>query len=221
MAHSRAGRLIAGLTPAVLAGATPAVAHGFGQRYDLPLPLSLYLVGAGATVALSFAAAVLFFAPGTAPHALPQRVWRSQRLGRSAAGAAGALAAAVFVFVLTVGFVGPQNPVKNLLVVTVWIIGWVGIAFASAFLGHVWRILNPWDTLFASAERLYGLARPGGTLGLGLRYPAPLGAWPAVALFIGFAWAELIWAGRDVPAQLASLVLAYSLLTWTGMAAFG
>ena len=29
-------------------------AHGFGQRYDLPLPLWLYLSGAALTVALSF-----------------------------------------------------------------------------------------------------------------------------------------------------------------------
>ena len=28
----------------------PAYAHGFGQRYDLPLPLSLYLFGAAAAV---------------------------------------------------------------------------------------------------------------------------------------------------------------------------
>src|SRR5437016_5219640 len=32
----------------------PAQAHGFGQRYDLPLPLSLYLLGTAAAVVLSF-----------------------------------------------------------------------------------------------------------------------------------------------------------------------
>jgi hypothetical protein len=37
---------------ALLAG--PAYAHGFGERYDLPVPLWLYLTGAGAAVALSF-----------------------------------------------------------------------------------------------------------------------------------------------------------------------
>ena len=31
-----------------------AYAHGFGERYDLPVPLWLYVGGAGATVALSF-----------------------------------------------------------------------------------------------------------------------------------------------------------------------
>ena len=34
--------------------ASPAYAHGFGQRYDLPVPLNMFLIGAVATVALSF-----------------------------------------------------------------------------------------------------------------------------------------------------------------------
>ena len=29
-------------------------AHGFGERYDLPIPLSYFLIGAGMTVVLSF-----------------------------------------------------------------------------------------------------------------------------------------------------------------------
>jgi hypothetical protein len=42
-----------------------------------------------------------------------------------------------------------------------------------------------------------------------------------VALFFAFAWAELVWRGKDVPAQLALAVLAYAALTWTGMFLFG
>jgi hypothetical protein len=40
--------------------AIPAQAHGFGQRYDLPIPLSFYVFGAGATVAFSFVVAAAF-----------------------------------------------------------------------------------------------------------------------------------------------------------------
>src|SRR6516162_9732256 len=39
---------------AVLMSVRPAEAHGFGQRYDLPLPLSLYLFGGAAAVVFSF-----------------------------------------------------------------------------------------------------------------------------------------------------------------------
>ena len=40
--------------------AGPALAHGFGQRYSLPIPLWLYLTGAGLAVAASFALIALF-----------------------------------------------------------------------------------------------------------------------------------------------------------------
>ena len=36
-------------------------AHAFGARYDLPLPLDLFLLGAGGAVALSFVVLALFF----------------------------------------------------------------------------------------------------------------------------------------------------------------
>ena len=45
---------------AVCALAAPASAHGFGQRYDLPLPLSLYLYGTAAVVAITFLIVGLF-----------------------------------------------------------------------------------------------------------------------------------------------------------------
>ena len=44
---------------------------------------------------------------------------------------------------------------------------------------------------------------------------------PAVLLLVAFAWMELVWAGRDVPARLAGTMLLYSALTWLGMLAFG
>ena len=40
--------------------AQPAYAHGFGDRYDLPVPLGYFLVGAGVAVVLSFAIIGLF-----------------------------------------------------------------------------------------------------------------------------------------------------------------
>ena len=39
----------------------PVSAHGFGERYDLPLPLSYFMVGAAATVGLSFLIIGWFF----------------------------------------------------------------------------------------------------------------------------------------------------------------
>ena len=46
--------------PLLLAHPAAAWAHAFGERYDLPVPLGYFVVGAAATVALSFVVAALF-----------------------------------------------------------------------------------------------------------------------------------------------------------------
>ena len=54
--------LLGGLFLAALVLFQPglAYAHGFGERYDLPVPLWLYLYGAGATVLVSFVVVGMF-----------------------------------------------------------------------------------------------------------------------------------------------------------------
>jgi hypothetical protein len=203
----------------------PAEAHGFGQRYDLPIPLSFYIFGAGATVALSFVVAAVFLRTTHIPQALAQvpllRTARSRRWASGIALMVRVVAAAYFVVMIAAGLFGAQTPFRNIIVASVWIVGWVAISLLSALIGDVWRLLNPWDTLFAAAERVYTRLRPGRLLTFGLGYPAGLDVWPALVLFVGFAWMELVWAGRDVPARLAEAVLFYSGLTWLGMLSFG
>lgn len=132
------------------------------------------------------------------------------------AGAARITSVAVFIVALAAGFFGVQDPYRNVIVTLVWVAWWVGFAFACALIGNLWRPLNPLAALFAWAERATG-----GRLSLGLRCPAWLGVWPAVALFFCFAWTELVWRDKDVPVYLARVVLAYSVLAWAGMLAFG
>ncbi len=201
-------------------------AHGFGARYDLPIPLSLYLAGAGLTVAVSFVMLAVFMrsAPVSGEH------WRLN-LTRTAVGrllvAPGfllvcrALAVALFLVVVAAGLFGVQSPLKNIAPVMVWAIWWVGMAYISALLGDLWALVNPLDTLFAWAEALYARMSAGGRLAIELRYPDGLGAWPAVILFLAFVWMELVWEHSDTPAYLAALMLAYSALTWLGMLLFG
>src|SRR5262249_28320844 len=100
-------------------------------------------------------------------------------------------------------------------------IAWVGLAFLSMLMGDVWALINPWSAAFGFAESLRRRQRGGGEPGFGLTYPEWLGVWPAVLLFVAFAWLELVWGGKSVPAELAAVLIAYSGLTWLGMAAFG
>jgi hypothetical protein len=204
---------------------TLAEAHGFGQRYDLPIPLSFYVFGAGATVAFSFVMVAMFLQTARLPDTYPRlpllRSAASRRWAGRLANAARMLAAAYFILMIAAGLFGAQTPLRNIIVVSVWIVGWVAISLCSALVGDVWRFLNPWDTLFAAAERTHARLRPNRAFGLGLPYPALLDTWPTLLFFIAFAWMELIWDGRDVPARLAGVMLLYSGMTWIGMFVFG
>jgi len=220
-AAARISRRAAGaaLGLAALASPTVAAAHGFGQRYDLPLPLSLYVTGAGAAVALSFVVAALFMRPHAAASGPRVQLGVPAPVGAVAGVVTAALRVAIpalCVLAIAAGLAGEQNPVRNILPVAVWIVWWVGIAFASALLGDIYRLVNPWDSLFRWAERCVRRLRKGFAL-----YPEALGVWPAFALLLGFAWMELVWGGRDEPASLAVAALVYSAVTWSGMLVFG
>ena len=206
---------------AVLLCASPgAAAHGFGQRFDLPLPLWLWMTGAGATIVLSFAIVALFVTESPL-------IATAARVNLRFAGvrwigpAARFIAAAVFVVTLCAGFFGAQDPYSNLITVMVWVVWWVGFAFVCALIGDLWAPVNPLRTLFTWAEVAYARVAGGRPLSREMRYRAAFGAWPGVLLFLCFAWAELVWRDKDIPAYLARAVLAYSLITWAGMFLFG
>ena len=242
--HKRAARcparaalraLATGAAGALLS--TPAGAHGFGQRYDLPIPLSFYLVGTAAAVVVSFVIVALFVRRVPRAHSYPRIDLLATPWGRwiaspthqgflrpSSTGYALVLklvALAVFIITIIAGFRGDQNPYKNIAPTMVWIIWWVGFAYVCAFVGNVWAVLNPWRTIFESVETIYcGITgRP--ALSLRLRYPAALGVWPAFVLLLAFAWVELIYPNPAVPRLIAWLAVAYSILTFAGMFVFG
>ena len=206
---------------AALAAAAPALAHGFGDRYILPVPLSLWIAGAAVVVGLSFVIIEARGRGGTAAGRYP-RVnllrWPTGRLlvDRRLWLAGRACSVALLVLIIAAGVGGSQNPTRNLAPTAIWGAWWVGFAYLSAVAGDVWQIVNPWSALFALVERVRGPrdAPP-------IAYPRALGAWPAVVLFGALAWFELVFEVRAVPAQLALLTLGYSVLTWTGMAIFG
>lgn len=211
---------VIGTAVVVELAARPAAAHAFGTRYDLPLPLGLYLTGAGAAVALSFVVMARFLKHrGAAEEAL-----RFDLLSLPGIGWLGApvtlnalrwLSVAVFGLLLAAGFFGNPDPFRNIAPTFVWVVWWVGMAFTSALVGNLWALVNPWRILFTWFERATGGFAPA------TPYPAWLGRWPVVVLFLAFAWMELISGQAEHPRTLAMLIVAYSAITWTGMALFG
>jgi hypothetical protein len=194
----------------------PAAAHAFGQRYDLPLPLGYFLVGGAAVVLLSFVVAAVVLRPSS------DRAWQwplprlPQRARAIVEGALAALGLYLFLLILAAGWFGIQEPTENIAPVLVWVLWWVGFLLATALVGNLWPHLDPWRTLWRSARRLLGRARPAPIDG-----PAPWGAWPAVAMYFVFAWLELASSFGELPRDLVLIILLYSAGAWAGMASFG
>jgi hypothetical protein len=165
----------------------------------LTLPTGRYMAGAAAAVALT---AVVGLAAPRLPAPRPRvlAAWRPRGASGSWAGFA------VLAALVALGFLGPHDPLGNLLPLTVWTLVWVGLTFATLVLGDLWRPINPWTGPVAAARRALGR---GGGMGL-----ARAGYWPAVAGFFAFAWFEIVSVAPDDPAVLARAVLGYWCLVF-------
>ena len=218
--------ILAALALAVPALAvSPVYAHAFGQRYDLPIPLSYFLIGAAATVALSFVVIGMFVQKGGERFAYP----RLNLLGVPLIGAilssgvtavvVRALSVAIFLLLLLTGFLGTNRPIDNLSPTFIWIIWWVGMGYVVALLGNVWIFVNPWKITFEWFQRLTG--QSDSDENAPFRYPEGMDVWPALLLFFLFAWSENVFTGAFRPFTLSVMVALYSIIVWAGMALYG
>lgn len=200
-----------GLLTAILAAAPQtAAAHGFGALYNLPVPFWLYAWGAAAALLVSFLLAAFFATSATgvgAPReiSLQDRAWiralrRSLPLLR-------AVSVALLALCIATGWLGNRDPYRNFNMTFFWVIFVLGLTYLTALIGNVFALCNPWRIL---AEWLLRgrLATPP------LRYPAALGEWPALALYLGFISFELF--GHSRPASLATALALYTGLNLTG-----
>ena len=211
------------MTALPLLYAVRAYGHGFGQRYDLPLPLGLWIAGAACAIVLSFVVVGIAVRENVRVGSPAE----SGRLGWTIDyGVTGKLRSfaqmctvAALILVIAAGIFGDQTPTRNLAPTAIWIVWWVGFSYLSAFVGNVWPLVNPWTAIFDWCERV--VSNPRASQRAIVNWPKSLGVWPGIGLFLVFAWLELIWDGRSIPRQLAWLAIAFSVLTWTGMLVFG
>jgi hypothetical protein len=205
----------------------PAMAHGFGPTYDIPIPLWLYLYGAATAVVLAFVPLALFSrkTPDDA-YRYPRfdlfgvRWLRKLLTSRLLVGGLRALSVVLFFVVIVAGLVGLQSGF-NIVPTFVWVTWWVGFSFFTALVGNLWPLVSPWGVLFDWAEGLVRRLGFRGGLELGEHYPVALGIWPGVGLYLVFVWFENVFSGSYVPRNVVFFALGYSLITFYGMAFFG
>jgi hypothetical protein len=193
--------------------ATPAFAHGGERAFVLLMPTGYYLAGGTLAVAASFLVLALMpkgISPRLANARLPLLAIRPPSPVPTSL-----LSLLVVAFLLATGLYGSRDPLANPLPLTIWTLWWVGFTLATAVLGNLWAYLNPWTGLYRLVTRLAG------RMGPPLSYPSWLGYWPAIVLFLAFAWFELIDLAPDDPERLAVAVAAYWLLTFAALLLFG
>jgi hypothetical protein len=192
---------VAAIAIAVAFFPSSATAHAFAERYDLPLPLGLYLAAAGMAVALSFLGSFLLMRPGQT-----HRLWLDIPVSRASAKLARflfrAAALALLAAVLLAGAIGPQSPTQNLATVFIWVIWWVGFTLFTALVVDLWSAANPFRAVVDQILRIGGQSPQ-------VR-PLPAAArWFSVAGLVCIAWLELVSDWSEDPRAMVLIVATY------------
>jgi hypothetical protein len=197
--------------------------HGLVQRANLPIPEWLFGWAAALVLVVSFVAlAALWPQPK-----LERDHWRPLpgKLGRALGSpvleaVCGAVGVVLLAVVVVAGLAGTQSPLDNFAPSFVFIIFWVGLAFASALLGNVFDAFSPWRAVGRATGWAARRAR-GGRPPRHRPYPERLGRWPATAGVFAFTWIELASGWGEDPRMLSLAVVGYTAVMFTGQAVFG
>ena len=162
----------------------------------LTLPTGHYITGAALTVAIT----ALMGAAASRLPAMTAHLWHEgpARMPRIALTYASFL---VFLAVMIAGYLGPNDPMHNLLTLVFWTGVWVALPLASMLFGNLWWGLTPFQ---APVRVLRGLIGRTGTIGL-----SRFGHWPAVLGLMGFSWFQIVSLSPSDPETLMRAVFAY------------
>lgn len=199
---------------------TGGLAHGLGERADLPIPFSFALTGAAVALVVSFVAlGVLWRTPRLAgeragrplPHRAqavldaPALRWTLRAVGLGVA-----------AYALLGAVAGPDlatNPTAGV----VYVLLWVGLVPVSMLFGPVWRLVNPLRTLHALLARALRTDPREGLLPL----PERWGYWPGAISLLAFVWLELVAPDRATLPVLRTWLALYAAVQLFAAAVFG
>ncbi|RWE16291.1 MAG: hypothetical protein EOS61_06835, partial [Mesorhizobium sp.] len=193
----------------------PALAHASDRGHVLLLPTGYYIAGGAFAVAVSFLVLVLL------PPAALDNFWRRRfslfTFGDAPRTIVSLLSFAGFAVLVAAGIFGSRDPLSNPLPLVIWTLLWAGFTLLQGVFGDLWSWLNPWYGPWRVVSLLVG--KSGSETPQ--RLPSRLGLWPAFALFLAFAWFELIDPAPDDPSRLALAAGLYWLFSAVAMLAFG
>lgn len=191
------------------------LAHAGHRGFVMLLPTDLFMMGGGVVVVFTFVSMVFvtretdiekFSIPKIHNDEISPKLWVSS------------LTLFTLVLLVWIGFTGNRDPMKNLLPMTFWVFFWIGMTVVSAIFGNIWSFVSPWtviERIIAKLKKLYIVRE------ISLDYSRSFSYLPALILFAGFAWFELIHPSPMDPDVLAKFVLLYIFVTILGIIFFG
>ncbi|MDQ4051707.1 MAG: hypothetical protein M3237_03275 [Actinomycetota bacterium] len=195
-------------------------AHGVGGQKDLPISLPLAISGAVAALVVSFTVlAVAWRTPryDAATSGRPAPAWLDRTV-RSTAFRVGLRLVGFVLFVYTgIAAVLGQNLFINPVFGLFYVVLWVGVVFASALLGPVWKAISPVRTINLAFAKLSGSDPDRGVYG----YPERLGYWPAALGLYAFVWMELVYPFTTELPSVRLWMAVYVAAMLVGGALFG
>jgi len=203
------------------------LAHALSSRGDLPLPGWLFAWAAAIVLVVSFFALASAwrkpkFETDEWREILP-RFWKFVS-SRAVQVLLGLISFFLLGFVVYAGYEGTEAADRNFSLTFVFVTVWLGLPVVSAFLGDVFRPIDPWRNIGALAGRIVSLLLRRKLQHL--PYPERLGRWPAAVALVAFVWLEIIYgsAGTSVsllPKVVSDATLFYTAYTLTMMVLFG
>ncbi|NVB38804.1 4Fe-4S binding protein [Pseudenhygromyxa sp. WMMC2535] len=125
-----------------------------------------------------------------------------------------------FCAVIVAGFIGSQEPGRNIAPVLTWNIWWIGLIFLVMFAGNLWCFACPWTAIpdWVMRRSLLAVRR---IRSLGRAYPRfRLWMWPAIVLFAFVTWLELAYDAANRPWLTSTLALLMVALAWLCLVLF-
>lgn len=206
--------LITAITACVALSLYPAntLAHASEQGFVLLLPTDIYITSGVAVLVASVL--LLAFTPKHITERLFQPVMRwDWEIPRSLTISLQLVSGLFLLILIVAGFTGTNDPLKNLLSLSVWTVWWVGCVILQGVTGAFWQTVNP----FAGLHQL--LPQRFRTVNRSL--PEWATPWIAAALLLIFGAFYLVDPVPADPTRLAVIVSVYTVLTLAGMVLFG
>ncbi|WP_256299104.1 hypothetical protein [Haloarchaeobius salinus] len=216
MASHRPRRLVLAAFGTLLLATGTALAHGGslrGEAGTIAVPSWLFLLTGGAAVGASF----LLAATVTDRRYIASIDDWHRTLSRFPVAVSRYLAPLVGVVglgaVLWAGVTPPDEPLRDLGVLLVWVGWWAGFTMTTYLVGNTWPALNPFRAVVSAVHALLG--------GSPREYPERLGSWPAVVGLLALVFTEVVLPLADDPGLLATAVAGYGVATTLAGLVFG